>query len=312
MGLLDKARDSQNNISSGLNTLYKTLNSIQPGVDFSAQLFRYLIDFLEIEKAALFFISEKPRSFECLLTKGYDKTTSNRLRLDENCSESGEFSFFNSERKAFHSAEAPLFLKDYMSSREFGLLEDIYWLPFFVDDEMIALIMISHWNGIIPDSWESIFQAVSMRYSKTIFDSRKSLVKSPVAVSGRVSRQDLEDLFKGLAGRNVVIVKIDLNPLILLLSRKDGLSNVNIKREILSVIRTMAGAQQEIRELLNNQLILILDKDRTPDRDLFLHQISASLPLLFQNLETAPDIQYSFYENPVDDASRDALLSELL
>jgi len=312
MGLLDKAKGSQVKINPDLNVLFSQLDSFESGIDFSIHLFRKLTEYLDIEKAALFLISENPNSFDCLLSKGYDKTTSNRLRLNENSHDSVEFLFFGNEKKSYHSVEPPPFLKDVMSSREYGLLDEIFWIPFIVSDGLFALIMISQWNSVFPDFWNDLFDSISSRYSLKIFNSRKSLLKQSPNTAARSYKTDLPDFIDKYRGRNTLILKIDLNPLIQLLSTSDGMSHINIKKEIQNVFRTMAGSYQEIFELSNNQLLLMLDRDRTADKDLFIHQISASLPLLFQDLKNPPQIDYLSYENPGDDESRDALISEFI
>jgi len=312
MGLLDKATGSQTAFDLELEEFFNKLDAFESGIDFSILLFRNFTDYFDVRKAALFLLSENMSSFDCLLTKGYDKTTSNRLRLDENSNDSDEFIYFRMNKKPYCSRQIPLFLKDFMSTREYGLLDELYWLPFFAENNLIALIMISQWDNIVPATWPVIFEKICKRYSSTIFNGRKSLLKSSETSIPRVNKSDLAEFLDKHRGRNFIIIKINLNPLIALLSESDGLNHVNVKRDILSVFRTMTGSEHEIFELHNNQLLLFLDKDRTPDKDLFMHQISASLPLLFQDLKSTPVIEYDFFENPFDEESRDAIIRDFI
>ncbi|QEN07407.1 hypothetical protein EXM22_05155 [Oceanispirochaeta crateris] len=313
MGLLNRAANSQIEEESVWSQFFNKVESIGSSVDFAAILFRYLTESFNIDKASLFLINDDHSSYDCLLSKGYDITTTNRLRLDNHVMDSKEFSLLLQNKSPLCTTEVPLFLKNYMSSREFGLLEDIYWLPFVVNDHLYSVIMITQWASFVPDDWEDSFQIISSRYSSKIFNSRKVLLENPVHSQRKPLKDDIAMILAAYEGRDIAIIKINLQPLMNLLSQTDdGLSHIHIKKEILSVFRTMAGSQQKILELDNNQILLFLDKLRISDKELFLHQLAASLPLIFQDLKSTPKLDFVEYKNPSNAEGRSELLREIL
>lgn len=313
MGLLDRARDSQVPVNGTGDDFLQKLHNLEKGVDYPVVLFQQLINHLSIEKAAVFFRSDSDDSFNCLSSKGYDKTTTNRLRMDRHTVETTEFTSMLTKKNSLVTAQTAHFLKEYMSSREFGLIEEIHWLPFFHENKIICIILISQWQNFVPDNWQTLFNSISSRFSLNVFNSRKALVLQCETNVRRPGKEELLDKLKALAGKDVYIIEVDLSPLIkMLMNLKEGLSMLNLKKEILSVFRTMAGPQQELIDLENNKVLLILDKQRVPDKSLFIHQLSASLPLLFQDLKTPPVLSTRDFDFPVTEDEQEELIRALM
>ncbi|MBF9015596.1 MULTISPECIES: hypothetical protein [unclassified Oceanispirochaeta] len=313
MGLLDRARDSQVPVNGTGDDFLQKLHNLEKGVDYPVVLFQQLINHLSIEKAAVFLKSDSDDSFNCLSSKGYDKTTTNRLRMDRHTIETTEFTSMLEQKNSLVTSQATHFLKEYMSSREFGLIEEIHWLPFFHENRIICIIMISQWHNFVPDDWQNLFNNISSRFSQNVFNSRKALVVQGNTNVRRPGKVELLDKLKALAGKDVYIIEVDLSPLIkMLMNIKEGLSMLHLKKEILSVFRTMAGPQQELIDLGNNKVLLILDKQRVPDKSLFIHQLSASLPLLFQDLETSPVLSTRDFDFPATEEEQDELIRALM
>lgn len=312
MGLLDKANDSRVPIDIR-EDFFKELNNLEKAVDYPVALFQKLINYFSIEKAALFFKSDSDESYNCLSSKGYDKTTTNRLRMDRHTSESSEFTSMLASKNCLHSQQAASFLKDFMSSREFGLIEEMQWLPFFFEEKIISIIMISQWKNFLPDDWEITFNNISNRFSENIFNSRKALVNKTDTNVRRLGKIELIEKLKSLTIGDVYLIEVDLSPLIkMLMNLKEGLSIINLKKEIISIFRTMAGPEQELIDLENNKILLILDKNRIPDKSLFIHQISASLPLLFQDLQNPPILSTKDYNLPETEEGMNELIRVLI
>ncbi|MDC7233423.1 MAG: hypothetical protein PQJ58_09325, partial [Spirochaetales bacterium] len=265
------------------------------------------------EKGAVFLKSEHDNSYNCLSSTGYDKTTTNRLRLDANSTQNSAFTSMQSDKKSTRGTEAVSFLKDFMSSREFGLIEEIFWLPFFHANEIYSLIMISDWKGMIPDDCMTLFNRISTDFSQKMYNSRRALSRQDNTETRTSGKQDLLATFKGLSGRDVFIIEVNLKPLISeLLSRKKGLSIINLKNEILRVFKTMAGSGQEVLGIDTDRILMILDKNRVPDKSLFIHQLSSSLPLLFHDLTIAPELATKEYDVPQSDEELDELIKALI
>ena len=74
----------------------------------------------------------------------------------------------------------------------------------------------------------------------------------------------------------------------------------------------MAGPEQELVDLENNKILMILDKNRIPDKSLFIHQLSASLPLLFQDLKNPPVLDTRDFDLPNSEEALDELIRALM
>lgn len=313
MGLLDRARDSQVQEYSAWEDLIQNLQKLTPGVDYPVVLFQQLTNYLSIQKGALFFRSDRGGLYECLSSRGYDKTTTSRLRMDSNTSDSDDFKEMLAETKCKLSNQGSPHLKEYMSSREFGLIDTIYWLPFFIENNIICVIMISEWKNLVPENWEDLFNRISREFSFNVYSSRKSLMKQDKTSARRLTRDELLKKINSLNMEHVFLIEVDLSPLIkLLMDLKEGLSILNLKKEILSVFRTMAGPEQELIDIEDNKILLILDRQRVPDKSLFIHQLSASLPLLFQDLKTAPVLNTRDFEFPESEDEQEQLIRTLI
>lgn len=313
MGLLEKARDSRIHENDIWDDLFQKLQKLEAGVDFPVVLFQQIINFLSIQKAALFFRSENEDHFECMSSKGYDKTTTRRLRMDRNITESTEFQSMLSDKRSTLSQKASPYLKDYMSSREFGLIEEIHWLPFFYNDKIICIIMMSQWNSLVPENWQEVFDRISTLFSLNLYTSRKLLINQNENGARRPGREELLKRITALNTEDFFLIEIDLTDLLkMLMDLKDGLSFINLKKDIISVFRTMAGPEQELIDMENNKILLILDKKRVPDKNLFIHQLSASLPLLFQDLQTPPLLNTRDFEIPESEDEQEKMIRTMM
>ena len=314
MGLLERARETLPEIEEEWIQFIKSLEKLNRGVDFSIALYRQFLNYFEIEKSALFFRTEEnPEGLKCLSSMGYDKTTSNRLRLDERAMDSDFFHSLNTEKRSLLSHSCDLsFFSDYFSSREFGLMEDLFWLPFIYGDGVVSLIMVSQWKSFPPDNWESRFAEISRRFSDYIYLSRKALSAQKPASVQKISDESLRLFIMERSNPDVHLFAIDLSQLIdKLLTDNGGMNRLNLKKEIISVFRTMAGPSQGVLDLENQKVLFMLDKARIADKALFLHQLSASLPLLFQDLSHPPELMTADFRIPESDEDW-AELSETL
>ena len=298
MGLLDKANNthikSESPLGSSFSRLISDIKALSSSVDYSTQIFRLICNHFSIEKAVLFFKSDEINNFISLCSSGYDITTNNRLRLDRN--------FFLDERIAANLSlgepfcldnPSPL-LKDFFSLREYGLIDEMCFVPVFQEDELIALFVITEWNEFIPEDWTRDFREISETVSLPLLKSRRSLVNSDIKYDEDESPDQENTLRKILASEvkdDLYLIELNLSSLFKdLLSEKSGLTALNIKKEILSVFKTMSGGNVNIMELQNSRILLIQNKFRIPDIDLYMYQLAASLPLLYSSLDSAPDL----------------------
>ena len=315
MGLLDRAQETLPAVEDEWIHFIRTLESLNRGVDFSLALFREMNHYFSIDKSALFFRTEEGDSdFICLSSRGYDKTTSNRLRLDKRVIDSDFFISLSDNRKPLqNNSQDVSFFKDYFSSREYGLMETLYWLPFFSENRIVCLIMISQWEAFPEDEWESRFSEISRLFSDIIYNSRKALINTEKTSGIKVSDSVLRDFIMNRSNPEVFLISVELTPLVeKLFNNGSGMSRVNLKNEIISVFRTMAGPNQSLLELENQKVLFMLDQTRISDKGLFIHQLSASLPLLFQDLSQPPQLDFNEYDIPKSEEDWQLISGKLL
>ena len=325
MGLLDKAEKSQNNEKALIenvekssldelsNEIYKKISSIKPGVDYGTIIFGILTKTLKISKAVLFFGSEK--SFYNLCSTGYDITTNHRLRLDNKFLENNEIRKSLSLKKPFILEKLPEEMKDFFSIREYGLLENVYIIPFWYETRMASILMITEWENFLPENWETFFLAISGIVSTPLSKSRMALLDEDDSFEMNQTANHLDRIKEILAidsDNGYYLINLDLGTLFSnLFNENSGLTAVHIKKEVLSVFRTMSGGDVDLLELPEDHVLLIQKKERIPNPDLYLFQLSASLPLLYSNLKNPPDLnpRIKLFNNPED---LEAVLEDLL
>ena len=309
MGLLDKANSTHlkqnspdvNSVnepteSDILPILIDEIKQLPLTVDFGTQFFRLLCKNYSIAKAVLFFKSNEENIFNSLCSSGYDITTSNRLRLDKSFFTDKNIIENLSRGLPFLLPKPDCLLKGFFSLREYGLLEEIYFVPVYQDKDLLSLILISEWNEFPPSAWTEQFQSISETVSLPLRKSRMALVNSEIKYDIDEDIPDLEDslrtIMRSADSNDLYLIELNLSILFReLLNENSGLTAVNIKKEILSVFKTMSGGDVDIIELQNSRILLIQNQNRISDIDLYLYQLAASLPLLYTSLESAPDLQ---------------------
>ncbi len=286
---------------------------LPPTLDYPALLFKKIVDFFRMEKAALFFKLPGKNAYRLLASRGYDKTSANRMRLDEKATQSEFFKTLKKHKEALKLKEPPSWLKEFCSSREFGLFEELYWLPFVAEEKIIALILVSQWKDLEPPQWFKRFQAIQEEFSPSVWNSRKALRNSEGMPKEKFSREYLQNYCKQIQGTEAYIITLDLAPVIKQLNTMQGeLQSPNHKSEIRDLFQTMAGPRQKILEAGKNRLLLILDRSIIPDSPLFIHQLSSSLPLLYQELKSSPALNEREFHLPRNDKEWDELIEALM
>lgn len=322
MGLLDRVRYSQSlslspetSLNADYSNIFGRMQNLTNSIDYASNFFKILCESLQIQKAVLFYKSQEQDSYLNLCSSGYDVTTNNRLRLEK--------SFFQeSSIRDSLSAKLPFFIEDpspllmnYFSTREYGMIEEMYFIPIFHKEELIALILISEWTELVPDRWMPLFKRIAETVSWPLLNSRKVLVNSDIKYDETViidHKVTITEIIEAQKESNFYFICLDLSHLMEELIKDDsGVTAVNIKKEILSVFKTMSGGDVDLFELSNNKILLIQKKDRIADIDLYLYQLSASLPLLYTNLTESPDLEPHVILYP-NTRSLEEILKEIL
>ena len=304
MGLLDKAVKTQGSCnvseeelhqaSSTLtdNIFLRTLLSFNQSVDYGSQIFNFIIKEFDISKAVLLYRNEK-KDYYNLCSSGYDITTNNRLRLDTDLLQNSAFSDLLVLQKPFKLNKEKILLERYFSKREYGLIEEFFCVPFIVENTIMALLIITEWKSFPPDNWEDIFMMISSEISMKLFKSRNALIKNSQE-NGISPASDIPKLllktFSVNPDKDFYLIRINLVELLKTLSADSGLTASNMKSEIVSVFKTMSGRDALILELPENSILLVQKKDKIPDIELFTHQLSSSLPMLYSNLKVSPNL----------------------
>jgi hypothetical protein len=324
MGLLDKARDSQikpasspvekDSLGKDFSLFLKRLDSQPISLDYGSQVFKILSDVFGIEKGALFFEFDENRNFISLCSNGYDITTNNRLRLNYSFFEDDKIASFLSKRDPFILEEPPPILNDIFSTREFGMIEEMYFIPIVLQGKLFSLLMITAWKEFLPEDWATVFAMAADRISLPLSKSRMALIRDRVQYGENQEvdyKQLLQESLSGNTDSGYYIIKLNVTSLIeALLKEQDGFKAANVKDEIISVFKTMSGIDADIIELPNNFILLVQRKKKIADIDLYLFQLSASLPLLYTSLSSAPDLQSQVFEYE-NDTTIETILKDL-
>lgn len=328
MGLLDKARNTQSlspypesvkipdiNQNKEDSKIFERIRNLNNSIDYASNFFRLFCESLRIQKAVLFYKSEEQNSFLNLCSSGYDVTTNNRLRLDEAFFQDSLIHDSISKKLPFFIEDPSPLLKDYFSTREYGMIEEMYFLPVFHKEELITIILISEWKELVPDRWISLFKRVAETVCTPLLNSRKVLLNTDVKYDETVTidqKSAITEVVEAQKDSGLYFICLNLSHLMeVLITDGSGFTAVNIKKEILSVFKTMSGGEVDLFELPNNRILLIQKKDRIINIDLYLYQLSASLPLLYTNLIDSPDLEPHVISYP-DTNTLEEILKEIL
>lgn len=306
MGLLDKARNTQSiypelikvpdiNKNEDDSNIFGRMHNLKNSIDYASNFFRIFCESLRIQKAVLFYKSEEQNSFLNLCSSGYDITTNNRLRLDESFFKESLIHDSISKKLPFFIEDPSPLLKDYFSTREYGMIEEMYFIPVFHREELITLILVSEWKELVPDRWIPLLKKIAETVSTPLLNSRKVLLNTDVKYDETViidQEAAITEVIEAQKASELYLICLNLSHLMeVLITDGSGVTAVNIKKEILSVFKTMSGGDVDLFELTNNKILLIQKKDRIVNIDLYLYQLSASLPLLYTNLIDSPDLE---------------------
>ena len=327
MGLLDKASTTQgsnntpgekgcdgNNSLGEYDSLILRIKEQKTSLDYGTQIYRIISQYLSIKKGILFYKADDHENYTCLCSNGYDITTNNRLRIDSGFFDEREIRNNLSLRKPFKLGASLPYLKNFFSTREFGMIEEMYLIPVFENTVLISIIIITEWNDYEPENWVDLFQIISNEIAKPLRKSRMALVdkESEYEQSAKIDHEILLKERLSSVKDKLILIKLNLSSLLKnLLEDGNGLSALNIKKEVISVFRTMSGSDVEIIELQGNNILMIQKKERIPDKDLYLYQLSASLPLLYTDLKDSPDLESEVFE--IDEATNpEVVIKDLL
>ncbi len=312
MGLLDKARTSQEFKTAPGEAPYHSMTSFgeyeslilkikeqKTSIDYGTQIYRIISRYLSINKGILFFRADDKENYTCLCCNGYDITTNNRLRLDSGFFNESEIKSNLLSRQPFKLSIPLPYFKSFFSTREFGMIEGMYIIPVFYNSAIISIMIITEWDDFEPENWIDLFKNIATVIATPLMKSRIALVDNEFKYEQSV-KVDHEVLLRERLNSvkdNLILIKLNLSSLLnQLLEDGNGLTAINIKKEVISVFRTMSGNDAEIIELQGNSILMIQNKDRIPDKDLYLFQLSASLPLLYTNLKDSPDLGSEVFE----------------
>ena len=270
MGLLDKARNTQTLSSApkienipveGRNQEYpdliRRIKSLSNSIDYASNFFKLLCETILINKGVFFYQSDEQDSFINLCSCGYDVTTNSRLRLDESFFQESIIRNKLSEKLPFLINDPSPVLKNYFSTREYGMIEEMYFLPLYHGDKLIALLLVTEWKELVPDHWMELFRTVSDTVSGPLLNSRKVLVEASEkydeteTINHEVA---VTELINELKERDLYLITLNLIHLMdKLITDDSGVTAVNIKKEILSVFDEIPHSIFVIKLVGNNR-----------------------------------------------------------
>ena len=270
-------------------------------------LFDTLKEAFRFSKGALMIRNGDEEFFLPLAQSGLDVTSRNRIRYPVDGVTPGESGWLA-------SPDASL-LEPYLSSREYGLVEELLILPLHGELEPVGILLIigedeesfSHLHALRTNDLTRIEQAMSR-----FFDGNKLLRIGSSAPSEPSEPALIEFVEKMLAQqRMLTALTFDVSPL---LERLSGISaDVDLfraRKDTLRIIETLFEGNSRIVPLHNESYLLLLSSKKRQNPRLLQHQVGLALQNFFSDSQTM--IDFTPVEIPDDIASARTLVEEIL
>lgn len=271
MGLLQKANEkksySTENIEENFLSLYNKLERQKNHLEFYPLMFRELVKMFSIEKGAL--LLKEGTKFNLTSLTGYDETTKNRLRLDEQ------------ELKNYLSSGEIQIVKKYFSIREAVTLEHLDILTLKRDREIMGILLISQFKLITPPNIQEL-QGYCNRIEKLIGDNPLQRLKRSSEVTLEV-KDKIVSYSQSVKNADNRIVFIKLNTTNILDKLDDSMTTASsIGANINKLLNSFIGNRGRVFQINNKEIILaILDINNNINISIIQQQILSALKSIF-------------------------------
>jgi hypothetical protein len=272
---------------SGLRELCDKIDSLSPSLEGIAELFEEFKQLFSIEKGAFLTRNRDESFFLPRAQTGLDVTSRNRLRFPA--------AFFKSSGKGiWESFDDYSFLKPFLSSREYELLEDLRMLAIYADDEPTGMILLF---GEEPDELDHILlpedQIEALQNSLGNYLRKNKLLRlggSVADVSGSTS--ELKEFLRKMEsqGKELTAIRFSLNRLLIHLSALSAdVDLFRARKDSLRIIETLFEGSSRTIPLKDDDYLLLLGTRQRPNPKLLEHQVRLALQNFFSDNEAGID-----------------------
>lgn len=311
MGLLSRAIGVRGQSGSGPERGVSTQNESRKDYLYPQVLFAELAETLNIRKGALFLKEAGDGCFYPMVIKGYDKTTTLRIRIPGDTIPAADGLYYSDSAAGFD------YLRPYMSSREFGLLEYLWILPIKHGDEPFALLFISD-SDLGPRDIRKILEEGEISVmSDYLFRSRRkfaALTHYALLIEYDELVDSLGEMIRENRKRNSSFVCFTLKVNELLDSMAINAAYVSmqfVRHDILKVLYQMVDGIGRLYYIDRDIAVFILYNRSIKNFEIIKHQIRLSLSVIFSD-EILTDLKLGMALFPQDGEDAEILLNKIL
>jgi len=270
-----------------LKRLCDKIDGLSPSLEGIAELFEEFKQLFSIKKGAFLTKNREERFFLPRAQTGLDITSRNRLRFPAEV-------FKGSPKGVWESFDDYSFLKPFLSSREYELLEDLRMLAIHTDDEPAGMILLF---GEEADELDHILlpenQIEALQNSLGNYLQKNKLLRlgSSVAdASGNAS--ELKEFLHKMEsqGKKPTAIRFSLNRLLIHLSALSAdVDLFRARKDSLRIIETLFEGSSRIIPLKDDDYLLLLGTRQRPNPKLLEHQVRLALQNFFSDNEAGID-----------------------
>lgn len=284
MGLLQKAKEQTSNSAQTreikFNSVINNLKQYVNRIEFYPNLFRELIGLFGIEKGALLIKEDNKFILNSII--GYDETTKNRLRLDEE------------ELEKYLTSKNPKSLEKYFSIRETITLDRIDILTFKNSDKTMGILLISQYRTMsIPSTQELQYYCSKLenlwkenplnrlqKGNELTLEIKDSIISYAHSVKNSENR--------------IIFIKFNIEGIITALTSSDSLTtSSSIRSNINKMLKSFINKRGEVFQLNSNEILLaILDKNQFVNASVIQSQIMSAFKTVFSNSLSNIDLNF--------------------
>ncbi len=207
-------------------------------------------------------------------------------------------------------------LQSYFSTREFGLIEKLLFVPFVVGGQVVALLLVAR-AAEFPTGRSDVLRYIEesaliaaplIRKSRTVIQPDR-----PAAPRSDLGSRLSEILAKAAEEKHFILfVKLDLTQLTAALpAHGEGVDPYHLRKDIVRVLSSMVSGSGELIRLAPNRLLLTLNSRTSHDERLVIHQICSGLGSLFGARLEPAQLHFRSWTYPQEAVSVDELIAEI-
>jgi len=285
MGLLDRVRILDNDIVP--ENKVAEISSIPhspDNVDYPGAVFQVFKAIIGFNKGALLLHDTVESGFYPWISKGFDRTTTRRLRIPVNLP-----LLLDSDKSLLSIRTEDL--SEMLSNRESDLIKEILILKLGAPESPSALLLASDLSeSDISTETKIELKKLCRKLGEGITKSRLMLDYSPV--------DEITDLSQWLGSwgeEKAVLVTLDItNAIETVIDSISGLELYRARKDVVNLIKHLTGRMGRLYDLKEGRVLILFPRNRLPDYELYLHHLSHSFSSVFYDLDHPPEFPGEF------------------